>query len=56
MMEVNEIMRKQPFTSEARVCKLCNALILSNDDWLNHFRNGDKKHRIEYLKVIREID
>ena len=51
--DVRKIMRKQPFTSEARICNLCNALLLSSESWINHFRFGDEKHKVEYRKVQR---
>ena len=36
-----------------RICSICGDLILNSDDWIDHFRNGDEKHKEEYKKVSR---
>jgi len=33
-----------------KVCSLCEALVFDSD-WINHFRQGDEKHR----KIMREV-
>ena len=48
-----EYIRKQPFVGEARICNLCNALLLNTDLLIEHFRNGDEKHKEEYKRVQR---
>jgi len=56
MMDENLFpIRKDPFSSNARVCKLCNSIIFTNDDWVAHFRFGDELHRSAYREAMKSI-
>lgn len=35
-----------------KICHICNGLIFDTDI-IEHFRNGDEKHKSEYRKVQR---
>lgn len=38
-----------------KICTICGHLVFDSD-WINHFRNGDLRHRLLYYSVVREIE